>query len=78
MNTGEPVTVSGVNKDISDFLLTEYENIAKAHFNAQEILLRWVRFYFLVIAAPLTLLAIELGKGQPINALNSVSYLSIR
>lgn len=52
------------NKDISDFLLAEYDNIAKAHFNAQEILSRWVRFYFLVIAVPITLLALMSGKVE--------------
>lgn len=51
-------------KDISDFLLAEYDKIADAHFNAQEILSRWVRFYFLVVAAPLTLLVLFAGKGQ--------------
>ncbi len=57
-------------KDVSDFLLMEYKNIAQAHFNAQEMLSKWVRFYFLVIAAPLTLLVLFAGKGQTID-LNS-------
>ena len=65
------------NKDISDFLLAEYENIAKAHFNAQEILSRWVRFYFLVVAAPLTVLAIQSGKGGPIDILKAGSFFSV-
>ncbi len=46
------------HKNITDFLLAEYEKIAQAHFNAHEILSRWVRFYFLVVAVLLTFLAL--------------------
>lgn len=70
-----PVNSTG-NKDITDFLLTEYENIANAHFNAQEILSRWVRFYFLVVAVPLTLLALVSRAGQDIDLLNLKPYFS--
>jgi|GEM_PF-2229843 hypothetical protein len=57
----------GESKNISDFLLTEYENLAQAHFNAHEILSRWVRFYFLVVAAPLTLLALLSSKNKVVD-----------
>jgi hypothetical protein len=65
------------SKDFSDFFSVEYESIAQAHFNAHEILSRWVRFYFLVVAAPLTLLAILSTKNQPIDILYAPLYLSI-
>ena len=45
------------NKDFSDFLLTEYENIAAAFFNSREVLAKWVRYYLLVMAAPFSLIA---------------------
>lgn len=64
-------------RDISEFLLKEYENVAKAHFNAQEMLSKWVRFYFLVIAAPLTLLALFAGKGQTIDLSNPQGFFPI-
>lgn len=64
------------NKDLSDFLLREYESIANAHFNAHEMLSKWVRFYFLVAAAPVTLaaLAVKNGKWIDLNGLPTYSY----
>jgi len=59
-------------KNVTDFLIVEYEKIAQAHFNAQEILSRWVRFYFLVVAAPFAIgafLSREGNKEQPVSLL---------
>jgi hypothetical protein len=52
------------NKDFTDFLLTEYENIAKAHFNAYDIGARWWKYYFIILAIPFSLIAF-LYKADP-------------
>lgn len=46
------------NKDITDFLLAEYENIAKAFFNSYDIGARWVRYYLIILAVPFSFIAI--------------------
>lgn len=46
------------NKDIIDFLLIEYENIAKAYFNAHEITAKWFKYYLLMLATPFSIIAL--------------------
>ena len=45
------------NSDISNFLLKEYENIAKAFFNTYEIATKWLRYYFIILAVPFSFIA---------------------
>ncbi len=54
------------NKDFSDFLLTEYENIAAAFFNSREVLAKWVKYYLVVMAAPFSFIAF-IYKERPDN-----------
>lgn len=52
IDSDQPDTIR--NKNITDFFLLEYDKLAQAHFSAHENLSKWVRFYFLVIAAPIS------------------------
>jgi hypothetical protein len=33
------------HNDFTDFLIIEYENIAKAYFSAHELTAKWFKFY---------------------------------
>jgi len=44
--------------DISGFMIKEYEHLAEAYFNSHEIMAKWVKFYLIVMAAPLSLIAL--------------------
>jgi len=66
------------NKDISDFLLTEYENIAKAHFNSYDIGARWVRYYLIIVAVPFTFAAfIYRDKPDQLDLFNLPNSIAI-
>ncbi len=43
------------NKDLTDFLLEEYMNVAQAYFNSHEVTAKWVKFYMITIASPFTI-----------------------
>lgn len=43
--------------DIEGYLLKEYEHVAEAYFKSHEITGVWLRFYFLIIAAPSSVIA---------------------
>ncbi len=43
---------NGLNNDITDFLLTEYDNVAKAFFNTYDLSAKWIRVYFIFLAVP--------------------------
>lgn len=45
-----------MNKDLTDFLLAEYENIAKAYFSAHEITAKWFKYYLLMLASPFSII----------------------
>lgn len=40
------------NKDLTDFLLEEYKNIAQAYFNSHEVTAKWIKFYLIIMATP--------------------------
>jgi len=46
------------NNDFSDFLLKEYENIAKAYFSAHELTAKWFKFYLLILASPFSIIVL--------------------
>lgn len=46
------------NKDLSEFLLAEYENVAKAFFNTYDIAARWFKYYLVVLAVPFSFIAL--------------------
>jgi hypothetical protein len=46
------------NKDLSDFMLAEYENIAKAFINAYDIGARWFKYYLIILAVPFSFIAL--------------------
>jgi hypothetical protein len=52
------------NKNINDFLLAEYENIAKAFFNAYEITARWFKYYLIILATPFSIIALIYHNGN--------------
>lgn len=52
------------NKEFTDFLLAEYENIAAAFFNSRDVLAKWVKYYLLVMAAPFSFIAF-IYKTEP-------------
>lgn len=45
-----------MNKDLTDFLLAEYENIAKAYFSAHDITAKWFKYYLLMLASPFSII----------------------
>ena len=47
-----------VNKGLTEFLLTEYENIARAFFNSYDIGARWVKYYLTILALPFSFIAL--------------------
>lgn len=47
-----------VNNDITDFLLAEYENVAKAFFNTYELGAKWIRYYMLIAAVPFAFITV--------------------
>lgn len=52
------------SNDISDFLLKEYESIAKAFFDARETTAKWVKYYLLIMAVPFSFIAF-IYKDKP-------------
>lgn len=66
------------NKDIADFLLTEYENVAKAFFNSYDIGARWVRYYLIILAVPFSFSAfIYHNKADQFDLFNLPSSIAI-
>lgn len=53
------------NKDLSDFLLEEYKNIAQAYFNSHEVTAKWVKFYLIIIASPYSII-LFVYKNNPV------------
>ncbi len=54
-----------MNKDASDFMLEEYQQIAAAYFGLRDQLNNWFRVYLSLLAVPLTALALVLQITQP-------------
>jgi uncharacterized HAD superfamily protein len=55
----------GNTKSYEEFLLTEYNNIAKAHFNTVSGISTFFRYYLLIVSLPFPLLALTLkGLGE--------------
>ncbi len=66
------------NKDITDFLLTEYENVAQAFFNSFDIGARWVRYYLIILAVPFSFIAVIYhSKADQFDLLNLPSSVAI-
>jgi hypothetical protein len=51
-----PNLTKNENKDISDFMLSEYEHISNAHFETSKQIISFYRYYLLIISAPTALL----------------------
>lgn len=60
--------------DFSDFLLSEYENIAKAHFEAQKQFAVFFRYYILFASVPILILT-AVGKDNEIFKNNVFGYI---
>jgi hypothetical protein len=45
-------------KTLTDFQLREYENIAQAHFKTNEMISVFYRYYFVIIAIPITTISV--------------------
>jgi hypothetical protein len=43
--------------ELIDFLLKEYENIARAFFDARETTAKWIKYYLLIMAVPFSFIA---------------------
>lgn len=57
-----------MKNDVTDFLLKEYELVAKAYFDSRDITTRWFKYYLLIIAAPLSFIAVTYnGKYAEFN-----------
>jgi len=56
---------SGSNK-FKDFLLSEYSNIAQAHFKSIETISTFFRYYLLIMSIPLSAIAVisQIGSGK--------------
>ena len=70
------MTADNNKNDLSDFLLKEYENVAKAFFNSYEIAAKWVRYYLIILAAPFSFLAL-LYHDQGIDLFNLPNSFAI-
>jgi len=62
------------SKNFRDFLLSEYSNIAQAHFKSIETISTFFRYYLLIMSIPISIIAIisqfGLDKEQFINLVN--------
>jgi len=62
------------SKNFRDFLLSEYSNIAQAHFKSIETISTFFRYYLLIMSIPISVIAIisqfGLDKEQFINLVN--------
>jgi len=66
------------DKDVTDFLLTEYENIAKAFFNSYDIGARWVKYYLTILAVPFSFMAlIYHSKPEQFNLFNLSTNIAV-
>jgi len=43
--------------DLSDYVLKEYEHVSTAYFKSHENTATWVKYYLIIIAAPLSVIA---------------------
>jgi hypothetical protein len=48
--------VKAPNKDLTDFMLEEYKNIAQAYFNSHDTTAKWVKFYLILMASPFSII----------------------
>jgi len=65
------------SKNVADeFMLTEYENIASAHFDSQAGVRQHFRFYLLIIAIPLSVMSFVI-KDQGIQNVGSLKLFQL-
>ncbi len=50
-----------MSKDFEDYLLEEYSNIAKAHFKTMETITSFFRYYLIIMALPISIVAMFLN-----------------
>jgi len=55
-----------------EFLRTEYNNIAAAHFNTGTAITRFFQFYLVIVSLPITLLGVTLNVSQQTLDLDSI------
>jgi len=60
------------NKDLTDFLLEEYKNIAQAYFNSHEVTAKWIKFYLILMATPFSFV-LFVYKQSP----NAFDYMTL-
>jgi hypothetical protein len=56
-----------------DFLLTEYNNIAQAHFNTKNSISSFFKHYLLIVSLPIPILAVVFGKTPDTAASKSLT-----
>jgi len=68
-----------MNKDASDFMIQEYDQIARAYFGLRDQVNEWFKAYITLVGLPLTVLAavLKLGSGsEPISIANLPDVVS--
>ena len=72
-------TIKNRNGDASfeEFLLSEYQNIAQAHFNTISAISSFFRYYLILMALPMTLFSALLGLLQREENMVNVDFLGI-
>jgi hypothetical protein len=61
--------------DLSDFLLSEYQNISQAHFKTNEMIATFFRYYVLVMTIPITVVVSAVSAGDYVEKSGHWSHL---
>lgn len=63
-NTGNRLDQAPLNSDFKEYLLSEYANIAQAHFRTIEAISSFFRYYLLIMSLPITLIALFISLSS--------------
>ena len=73
---------TSTKESFEKYLLTEYNNIANAHFNTINTISSFFRYYLIIMSIPITILSAALVlivnyKGEPLSSLSTVGLVLI-
>ncbi len=60
-NTGNRLDKASLNSDFKEYLLSEYSNIAQAHFKTIETISTFFRNYLVIVSIPISVIAVLAG-----------------
>jgi len=76
-NTGNRLDKASLNSDFKEYLLSEYSNIAQAHFKTIETISTFFRNYLVIVSIPISVLAILISIFAGTEALRTVVLLKV-